>query len=123
MPAVSPAGVAHRERFARTCRRVRPGRKNCAREASRRLRARARAYAGELASAVGNLLSSSSFTFMNKVCAETGVERLARYRRKAQKWRDQAAHDADAGSRYHHIALAEYYDLLIMLENESARAG
>ena len=60
---------------------------------------------------------------MKKACAETGVERLARYRRKAQEWRDRAACAADAASRYHQIALAEYYDLLAALENEAARAG
>jgi multidrug efflux pump subunit AcrB len=33
------------------------------------------------------------------------------------------AHADDSGSRYHHIAIAETYDLLAALENESARGG
>ena len=55
---------------------------------------------------------------------ESQTERLARYQRTAREWRDKAAADGlDLKSRRHFTALADYYDLLIMLENVPARAG
>ena len=61
--------------------------------------------------------------FMKKASAETRVQRLARYHLNAQECRDRVADAVDRGSRRHFTALAEHYDLMIMLENESARVG
>ena len=60
---------------------------------------------------------------MQKPPAESPTERLARYRRQAQECRDKAAHGLDQKSRRRCTALAEYYDLLITLENVSAPGG
>ena len=60
---------------------------------------------------------------MQKPHAESRTERLARYRRQAQECRDNAARGLDQKNQRRCTALAEYYDLLIMLENVSAQAG
>ena len=60
---------------------------------------------------------------MAKPTIESQTDRLARYRRQAQECRDKAAHGLDQKSQRRFTALAEYYDLMIMLENVSVQAG
>jgi hypothetical protein len=88
-----------------------------------RAAARATARASCASTGAGTFCPPYCYTFMQKASAESQAERLARYQRTARECRDRAAHAADLGSRYHHIAIAESYDLLAALENEAARGG